>query len=227
MGAGGFRARPGGSIATRRWKMKGLGGQKVRVLGICGSVRACSYNRGLLAAAQELAPAWMEIHIHDLGALPFFHPDGHPGGLPGPVAEFVSAVSAADALLVATPEYNYGVPAVLTNALDWASQPPGASALRGKPAAIVGASTGRGGTVRAQIQLRQAFVYTEVHALLQPELHVGAAHEKFGADGRLLDPGTRERLSRVLDGLASWTLRLRGSGPAAFTGQTMILAPAD
>ncbi|HEX8452814.1 MAG TPA: NADPH-dependent FMN reductase [Longimicrobium sp.] len=208
--------------------MEGLRGHPIRVLGICGSVRAGSYNRGLLAAAQELAPRGMEIRIHDLGALPFFHPDGHPGGIPRPVAEFVGAVAAADALLVATPEYNYGVPAVLTNALDWASQPPGASALRGKPAAIVGASTGRGGTVRAQTQLRQAFVYTEVHALLQPELHVGAAHEKFGADGRLHDPCTRERLARVLEGLASWTLLLRGASPVpAFTGRTMILAPPD
>lgn len=193
---------------------RSAGGRRpIRVLGICGSLRAGSYNRALLAAARELAPAGMRIRIQGLGALPFFHPDGHAGGTPKAVEAFLGAVAAADALLVATPEYNYGIPAPLANALDWASQPPGASVLRGKPAAIMGASSGRGGTVRAQLQLRQAFLYTEVHALLQPELHVDGAREKFDAHGRLVDPCTRDRLARLLQALASWTLRLRGSAP--------------
>ena len=210
-------------MSERRFEPRS-GRRQVRVLGICGSVRAGSYNRALLAAARELAPEGMEISIHGLDRLPFFHPDGRPGDVPGPVRDFLRAIAAADALLVATPEYNYGVPAVLTNALDWASQPPGASVLRGKPAAIMGASTGMGGTARAQSQLRQAFVYTEVHALLQPELYVARAQDKFGADGRLLDAGTRERLSSLLRGLAEWTACLRGPRAAEAAEEALVLA---
>jgi chromate reductase len=181
----------------------------LRVLGICGSVRPGSYNRALLGAARELAPAEMTLSIHDLEPLPLFRPETEP---PPEVRALLSAIAAADALLVATPEYNYGVPAVLCSALEWASQPPATSVLRGKPAAIMGASTGRGGTVRAQLQLRQAFLYTGVCALLQPELLVDRAHDHFSADGRLVAPALRDRLSRLLSALAEWMRRL--SGPA-------------
>ena len=181
-------------------------GAPLRVLGICGSVRRGSYNRALLEAARELAaPERMTISIHDLSALPLFRPDADP---PESVRALLAAVAGADALLIATPEYNYGVPAVLCSALEWASQPASDSVLRGKPAAIMGASTGRGGTVRAQLQLRQAFLYIGVYALLQPELMVDRAQHCFSADGRLVEPLIRDRLARLLGALAEWTLRV-------------------
>ncbi|HVG44773.1 MAG TPA: NAD(P)H-dependent oxidoreductase [Longimicrobium sp.] len=182
----------------------------LRVLGISGSVRRASYNRALLEAARELAPGEMTITVHDLSPLPLFRPETEP---PAEVRELIAAIAAADALLVATPEYNYGVPAVLCSAFEWASQPPCSSVLRGKPAAVMGASTGRGGTVRAQLQLRQTFLYAGVCALLQPELMVDRAQDHFSADGRLVTPALRDRLSSLLVGLAEWTRRLGGPVP--------------
>jgi chromate reductase len=191
----------------------------LRVLGISGSVRRGSYNRALLEAARELAPAEMTVSIHDLAPLPLFRPETEP---PPEVRDLIAAIAAADALLVATPEYNYGVPAVLCSALEWASQPPCSSVLRGKPAAVMGASTGRGGTVRAQLQLRQAFLYTGVCALLQPELMVDRAQDHFSADGRLVAPALRDRLGKLLAGLAEWTRRL---APAREPHPALTLAP--
>jgi len=199
----------------------------LRVLGIAGSVRRGSFNRALLEAARELAPPEMTVSIHDLEPLPLFRPETEP---PAEVRALLSAIDAADALLVATPEYNYGVPAVLCSALEWASQPPAASVLRGKPAAVMGASTGRGGTVRAQLQLRQLFLYTGVRALLQPELMVDRACERFSADGRLVDAPLRERLGRLLLELAEWTRLLGGVGReprAAVPAPAARFAPAN
>ena len=183
----------------------------MRVLGIAGSLRRASYNRGLLRAARELAPEGMTIEIWErIGEIPLYDADLEARGDPAPVAELKAAIAAADALLVATPEYNYGIPGVLKNALDWASRPPGTSALNGKPAAIMGASPGQTGTARAQLALRQAFVFTETQALLRPEVLVNRAREKFDADGNLTDEKTREYVSALLRALAGWTTRLRG-----------------
>ncbi|HVT61425.1 MAG TPA: NAD(P)H-dependent oxidoreductase [Thermoanaerobaculia bacterium] len=182
----------------------------LHVLGIAGSLRRASYNRALLRAAVELAPPGMEIEIFDqVGALPLFNQDLEAGGDAAPVAALKAAVQRADALLVATPEYNYGLTAPLKNAVDWASRPPGKSALRGKPAAIMGASMGPGGTIRAQLALRQAFLYTEVYALLKPEVLVGSAHEKFDDQGNLTDARTRQSVAALLGALAEWVGRLR------------------
>jgi chromate reductase len=125
------------------------------------------------------------------------------------VAVFKDRIRRADAILVATPEYNYGVPGVLKNAIDWASRPPGKSVLNGKPAAIMGASPGGFGSGRAQLQLRQAFVFTQTLAVLQPEVLVAKAHEKFDAEGRLTDETTRKFVRQLLEALAAWTERLR------------------
>lgn len=183
----------------------------LRVLGICGSLRPESYNRLLLNTARQLAPRGMEVRILDLEPIPFFRACTGPAGTPECVRAMLREIEEADALLFATPEHNYGIPAVLANALEWASQPPRASVLRGKPAAIIGASTGMGGTIRAQMQLRQAFLYTEVHALLQPELMVSRVQDKVSDDGSLCDRFTLDRLSSVLTALAEWTHRLTGS----------------
>jgi chromate reductase len=180
----------------------------LRILAFAGSLRAASYNKMLLRAAVELAPAGMEIEIFDIGGIPLFNEDVEAAGTPPAVEAFRDAIRRADALLIATPEYNHGVPGVLKNAIDWASRPPRKSPLAGKPAALVGASPGMTGTARAQTQLRASFVFTDTPALPQPEVLVFRAHEKFDADGRLTDEPTRVFVGRLLAALADWTTRL-------------------
>jgi chromate reductase len=184
----------------------------VQVLGFAGSLRKGSLNRALLRAAVELAPAGMTIQTFDLSEVPLYDGDVEAQGDPRPVAAFKEAIRAADALLVATPEYNYGVPGVLKNAIDWASRPPAGSVLNDKPAAIMGASPGGFGTARAQLQLRQAFNFTRTLPLPFPEVMVARAAEKFDASGRLTDDKTREFVKSLLVALQKWTLRLRGGG---------------
>ena len=185
-------------------------GAKLNVLGIAGSLRAGSFNRALLRAAQELAPSGMKIDVFDLAPIPLYNADVEAKGDPEAVAALKAAIRQADALLFVTPEYNFGVPGVLKNAVDWASRPPSGSALSGKAAAIMGATPGRGGTSRAQLQLRQAFLFTQTYALLQPEVLVAQAKEKFDAQGRLTDEPTRKIVVTLLEALAAWTVRLRG-----------------
>lgn len=187
--------------------------QPLIVCGIAGSLRQASYNRALLRAAQELAPAGMEIRIFDrVGELPLFDQDLEEQGDPESVVAMRHAIAEADALLIATPEYNHGVPGVLKNAIDWASRPPRGAVLAGKPTAILGASPGVTGTARAQSQLRQSLVFTDTPVLPQPEILVYRAHEKFDAEGRLTDERTREFVAKLLVGLASWTQKLGDRG---------------
>lgn len=176
----------------------------MRVLGIAGSLRKASFNRALLRAAPELAPKEMEITVFDLSPIPPYNEDVEKQGDPGPVAALKDAIRSADALLVVSPEYNYGIPGVLKNAIDWASRPPGKSPLNGKPAAIMGASQGTGGTMRMQLALRQAFVFTETYAMLKPEVYVARAQDKFDAEGRLTDEKTREFVAKLLAALIPW-----------------------
>lgn len=183
------------------------------VCGIAGSLRTGSLNRALLRAARELAPAGMDIRIFDgMADIPLYNQDVEATGDPEPVQALKRAIGEADALLVATPEYNHGVPGVLKNAIDWASRPAGGSVLARKPAAILGASPGVTGTARAQSQLRQAFVFTNTPVVPQPEILVYRAHEKFDADGRLTDEKTREFVGKLLRELADWTRRLSRGG---------------
>jgi chromate reductase len=183
----------------------------VRILGVAGSLRARSYNRALLRAAHELAAEGMEIRDFDIARIPHYNADVQERGWPGEVVAFKAAIREADGLLFVTPEYNYGVPGVLKNAIDWASRagPGEQSPLAGKPAGIMGASTGMSGSMRAQLQLRQAFVFTQTHALTAPEVVVARAQDKFDAEGRLTDAATREVVRAYLARLADWTRRLR------------------
>jgi chromate reductase len=181
----------------------------VKVLGFAGSLRKGSLNRMLLRAAVELAPPNMTIETFDLRDIPLYDGDVEAQGDPPPVVAFKAAIRAADALLIATPEYNYGVPGVLKNAIDWASRPPNKSVLNDKPAAIMGASPGGFGTTRAQLQLRQAFCFTRTLPLQQPEVLLARAADKFDGEGRLTDEKTREFVRALLVALAAWTLRLR------------------
>jgi chromate reductase, NAD(P)H dehydrogenase (quinone) len=189
----------------------------LRILGIAGSLRRGSFNRALLRSCAELAPASMEVEIFDgLGAVPPYDQDLEAEGDPPPVRRLKEAMAGADGLLIATPEYNYSVPGVLKNALDWASRPPRESPLREKPVGIVGASGGGSGTMRAQLALRQVFVFTGSLVLPKPEVYVTRAPEKF-SDGRLTDEATREHLTRFLSALEAWVGRWRDQPPAAST----------
>ena len=175
----------------------------MRILGIAGSLREASYNRALLRAARELLPEGAELVEHDLRGLPFYDGDVEAAGDPDSVVALKEAIREADALLIATPEYNRGVPGMLKNAVDWASRPPLASPLTGKPVAIMGASTGRGGTARAQEQLRAALEFSRANVIEQPEVLVPEAFMRFDEQGELVDAGVRADLAELLDTLAA------------------------
>lgn len=178
------------------------------ILGIAGSLRRASFNRGLIRAAVELAPAGLAVTGYDLDDIPMYNGDVEALGDPEPVAAFKRAIAGADALLIATPEYNHCVPGMLKNAIDWASRPARASVLTGKPVAIMGASPSGGGTARAQAQLRDGLAYTNGFVLPLPEVLVPLATDKFDADGDLIDQATGAEIRDLLVALAAWTRRL-------------------
>ena len=180
-----------------------------RILGIAGSLRRASYNRGLVRAAQQVAPDGVAIEAFDLLPIPLYNADVEAEGDPAPVQELKERIRAADALLIASPEYNYSIPGVLKNAIDWASRPPQDSPLRHKPIGLMGASPGGFGTVRSQLALRQVFLFMKAYVLLEPEVHVSAARDKFDADGNLTDDRTREHIGSLVAALVEWARRLR------------------
>jgi chromate reductase, NAD(P)H dehydrogenase (quinone) len=173
----------------------------MRLLGIAGSLRAGSYNRALLGAARELAPEGVEVEEFDLRDLPPYDADVEAAGDPTPVLQFKDAINRADGLLIATPEYNRGVPGVLKNAIDWASRPPLASPLAGKHVAIMGASTGLGGTARAQQQLRDALEFPGAAVLHEPRVLVPEAFLRFDEHGELVDEDIRGQLTELVEAL--------------------------
>jgi chromate reductase, NAD(P)H dehydrogenase (quinone) len=185
----------------------------VRVLAFAGSLREASYNRALLRAATELAPVGMILETFDLAPIPLYNADVEARGDPESVAALKGAIARADAVLIATPEYNHGVPGVTKNAIDWTSRPPSGAALNGKPVGIIGASPGITGTARGQSQLRQAFEFTNSYAMPQPELLVFRAQEKFDAQGRLTDEATRRFLRSYLEAFGAWVMRFKATLP--------------
>jgi chromate reductase len=182
----------------------------IRILGIAGSLRRQSYNRAALRAATQLAPQGTTIETFELDGLPGFSEDEEKNP-PARVVDLKKRIRAADAILFVTPEYNYSVPGVLKNAIDWASRPYGDSAWAGKPAAIMGASIGNIATARAQYHLRQIMVFLNMFPLNQPEVMIGNASERFDKDGNLTDESTREHIRKQLAALVAWTQRL-GTG---------------
>jgi chromate reductase len=175
-----------------------------RILGISGSLRERSYNRALLRAAAELAPEGVEIEEFDLREIPLYDADVEAAGDPEPVAKLRAAVAEADALLFATPEYNRGTSGVLKNAIDWLSRPALASVLRWKPVAIMGASTGRGGTRNAQAQVRDALLFPGAILVAEPEVAIPLAWERFDENGELTDERMRKTLRELLDALVDY-----------------------
>jgi chromate reductase len=182
-----------------------------KILGFAGSLRRGSYNKALMRAARELVPEGVVLEIFDLEGIPPFNQDleNEPADK---VKEFKAKIKAADAVLIATPEYNYSIPGVLKNAIDSASRPHGDNAFEHKPVAIMGASNGMIGTARAQYHLRQCFVFLSCFALNHPEVMVSHAHEKIDTDGNLIDQKTRELIRQLIENLVSWTKRLSSPG---------------
>ena len=179
----------------------------IRILGIAGSLRRESYNRAALRAATELAPDGATIDVFELDGIPGFNQDEEQNP-PAKVSELKKRIRAADAILFVTPEYNYSLPGVLKNAIDWASRPYGDSAWDGKPAAIMGASVGIIGTARAQYHLRQMMVFLNMFPINVPEVMIGNAQDRFDAAGNLKDDATKEFIRQLLQNLVDWTRRI-------------------
>ncbi len=177
------------------------------VLGICGSLRKGSYNMAALRTAIELKPPGMTIEIAEIGAIPLYNEDVRAQGFPPAVETLRRQIAAADALLFATPEYNYSMSGVLKNAIDWASRPPD-QPFAGKPAAIIGAGAGMAGTAHAQGDLRRTFVFLDIHPINKPEVRIGQAHTKFDANGGLTDEAARGFIRDMLVALESWTRQI-------------------
>jgi chromate reductase, NAD(P)H dehydrogenase (quinone) len=179
----------------------------VKLLGICGSLRKGSYNRAAMRAASELLPDGLSLTIAEIADIPLYDEDVRQAGFPPPVQRLREAIATADALLFATPEYNYSVSGVLKNAIDWASRPPD-QPFNGKPVAIMGASAGLWGTSRAQYHLRQSCVFLNMLPINKPEVLIAQAQNKFDAEGRLADQTTRDLIAQLLVALRDWTRRL-------------------
>lgn len=179
----------------------------MNVLGISGSLRQGSYNLMALRAAQKLAPAGMEITIADISRIPLYNDDIRQAGDPAPVKELKAQVRAADAILLVTPEYNFSVPGVLKNVLDWMSRPP-EPPFDGKVVAIMGAGGGPLGTARAQYDLRKILVYMNTFTVNKPEVFIGNAASKFNAQGELTDEATAKFITDLLVSLQALKKRV-------------------
>ncbi len=176
----------------------------VKVLGFAGSLRQGSYNRMALRTAGEMLPEEMTLEVFDISPVPPYNEDVRELGFPPPVQLFRERIAAADALLIVTPEYNYSVPGVLKNAIDWASRPPN-QPFDGKPVAIMGASPSMLGSGRAQYHLRQICVYLNMLPLNRPEVMISQAHTRFDQAGRLNDEATRKFIGDLMLALRDWT----------------------
>jgi chromate reductase, NAD(P)H dehydrogenase (quinone) len=175
--------------------------EPMTILGICGSLRKVSYNRGALRAAQKLCPEGVKLEIFELDGIPGFNQDEERNPPPR-IVELKQRIRAADAILISTPEYNYSIPGVLKNAIDWASRPYGDNAWDGKPVALMSAALSMGGGVRAQYHLRQSFVFLNMEAVLQPEVAIGNAPKSFDEQGNLTDETSKKLIGQLLQKLA-------------------------
>jgi chromate reductase, NAD(P)H dehydrogenase (quinone) len=180
-----------------------------KIAGLAGSLRRASFHRGLIRAAQELAPGGVTVEPYQqLDKIPFFNQDVEDQGDPASVRDFKEKIRQADAVLIATPEYDYAIPGVLTTALDWALRPP--SPFRHKPVGIVGTSPGGVGTARGQMVLRQILLHPPAYVMPDPQMLIPHALERFDAQtGDLVDEQTRERMQRFLQALVEWTERFK------------------
>jgi len=182
--------------------------KKIKILGFAGSLRKGSYNKLLLKTLQTLSPNNCEIEIFDLEGIPLFNQDLEANP-PERVKEFKNKIKGAEAILIATPEYNYSVPGVLKNAIDWASRPYGDNVFYGKPGAIMGCSIGMLGTARAQYHLRQICVFLNILLLNQPEVMVPFIDKKVDGEGNIVDEITLSKLKELLNALIDWVGKVK------------------
>ena len=180
----------------------------LKVLGICGSLRKASLNMAALRACKDMLPEGMALEITSLADLPMFNQDVLDQGMPAPVKRFRDEVAAADGLLIASPEYNFSIPAPLKNAIDWGSRAP-SQVFHEKPVAIFSVAPGPVGGARVQYDLRRALSQLWAHPLPRPEVFIGNAAGKFDAQGRLADETTRKFLTELLAGFRPWILRMK------------------
>ena len=181
---------------------------QLTILGIAGSLRKDSYNKGALRAAQQLCPEGAKIEIYDIAGLPLFNQDEERNPT-SKVTEFKQKIRAADAVLLCTPEYNYGVPGVMKNALDVASRPYGENAWSGKPVALMSAAMSVAGGIRAQYQVRQCFVFLNMDAVVQPEVAIASAPQRFDDKGNLTDETSKKLIRQLLENLIAKARMLR------------------
>jgi len=182
--------------------------EKIKVLAFAGSLRKGSYNKALVRAAVEVAPENVLIEVFDLEGIPLLNQELEATP-PHKVKEFKDKLRAADALLIATPEYNYSIPGVLKNAIDCASRPRADTPLEGKPVAVMSASTGRFGGARAQYHLRQMFIFLNMQPINRPEVMLSDAPHNVDADGNVTNEQTRQLIRQLLEALAAWTIKLK------------------
>jgi len=182
--------------------------RQVNILGFAGSLRKDSYNKALLREAAKLVPTVAKLEIFDLEGIPPYNQDVEQPP-PNKVKEFKAKIRAADAILIVTPEYNYSMPGVLKNAIDWASRPYPDNSFAGKPVAMMSASTGILGGARAQYHLRQVFVFLDMHPINKPEVFVTFAPSKFDEKGNLTDETAQKLIGELLRNLVAWTKGLK------------------
>jgi chromate reductase len=183
--------------------------QNFKICAISGSLRKGSFNTAALRAAQELAPPGTTIEIAPIGDLPLYNEDLRVGGsFPPPAERLREAIRAADAVLFASPEYNFSISGVLKNALDWASRPPD-QPFNGKAYAIIGASSGLVGTARGQFQLRQTMVGVNAFTINVPQVLIASSAQKFDAEGKLTDKTARDLIAQLLVALVAFAGKLK------------------
>jgi chromate reductase, NAD(P)H dehydrogenase (quinone) len=180
-----------------------------RILGLAGSLRRASFHRGILRAAHEVAPEWMSCESFDLARIPYFNQDLEDQGYPEPAEELREKIRAYEAVLIATPEYDYAIPGVLIAALDWALRSRyDPTPFRHKPVGIVGASPGGGGTARGQMVLRQILLHPPAFVMPEPQMLITFSRQRFDVEtGNLVDEETRDRLRHFLSALVEWSQR--------------------
>ena len=161
-----------------------------------------------LRACSELMPQGMTLQIAEIGDIPIFNQDVLDAGMPAPVRRIREQIVAADGLLLASPEYNFSVPAPLKNVIDWASRPPNQS-FHDKPIAVFSAAAGPLGGARVQYDLRRILSQLWGHVLPRPEVFIGMAASKFDAQGKLADETTRKFLTDLLNGFRDWVVRMQ------------------
>ena len=186
--------------------------QTVKILGFVGSLRKGSYNKAMMRTSVELVPEDAAIEVFDFQGIPAFNQDFERQP-PQIVKEFKAEIRKADAILIATPEYNYSIPGVLKNAIDWASRPYGDNAFEGKPVAVMSASIGRLGGARAQYHLRQSFVFFDMHPLNRPEVMMSFAGDNVDADGNVSSEQSRQLINELLEALVRWRRELKSQEP--------------